>query len=151
MGIEKLTLDDISKMKRPTLGSEVSVVIFRLLRLIGMYKILGESAGHTLYIVGKDIGADLPVNTVDEFLNLIKGLKIGIPKILESSEDRIVVFVEECITCSGLPNIGIMTCHLESGIIAGALEKILKRPARSVQTKSNASGFNGCEFEISLF
>lgn len=151
MGIEKLTLDDIGKSKRVTLGNEVPVIVFRLLRLSGMHKILGDSAGHTLYMVGKELGADLNVNTVEEFLSLIKNLKIGIPTILESSEDRIVVFVEECITCSGLPNIGVMTCYFEAGIIAGALEKILKRPAKVIQTKSNAAGFNGCEFEVSLF
>jgi len=151
MGVEALTFNDISNTKRKQLGDDVPVPLFRLIRLIGMHKILGESAGHTLYLVGKDIGKELEVDSADDFLRLVQDLKIGIPHVTESSEDKMVVFVEECITCSGLPNIGEMVCHLEGGLITGAVERILKRPAKGVQTKSSSMGFKGCEFEIHLF
>lgn len=151
MGVEMLTIKDISRTDRVRLGDAVPVPLFRLIRLIGMHRILGESAGHTLYMVGKDLGKELEVGSTDEFLRLVQDLKIGIPSVTESAEDRVVIFVEECITCSGLPNIGEMACHFEAGLITGALERILKRPARGVQTKSSAMGFNGCEFEIRLF
>src|SRR3989304_1449838 len=103
MGIEKLTINDISKTKRITLGDVVPIKIFRLLRLIGMHKILGESAGHTLYMVGKELGEGLDVSSIDGFLALLKDLKIGIPEVKESNDERMVIFVKECITCSGLP------------------------------------------------
>lgn len=151
MGIETLTMADISKTKRTTLGNDVPIQVFRMIRLIGLHKMLGESAGHTIYIAGKDLGGALEVDTVEEFLDLVRRLKIGIPKVTEAGADRVVVFVEECITCSGLPDVGEMVCHLEAGIIAGALEKIFKRPAKAVQTKSSSTGFNGCEFEVFLF
>lgn len=151
MGIEKLTLNDIDKPKRPTLGDSTPVVVFRLLRLLGMHKILGDSAGHTLYMAGKELGATLPVSSVEEFLKLVRDMKIGLPEIVDESEDRLVIFLKECITCSGLPDIGQMVCNFEGGIIAGAVEKITGRPARAVQTKSSAAGFDGCEFEVALF
>ncbi|MDI6744204.1 MAG: hypothetical protein QMD07_02390 [Thermodesulfovibrionales bacterium] len=78
-------------------------------------------------------------------------MKIGIPSILKSTDEKIVVRVDECVTCAGLPNIGEMVCHFEGGIIAGSLEKILKRPTRAVQTKSHAAGFEHCEFDVLLY
>lgn len=151
MGIEQLTLADLAMSKRKTLGDEVPIQVFRMIRLIGMHKMLGEGAGHVIYMAGKNLGGALDVKTVPEFLDLVRSSRIGMPKVTASGEDRVVVLVEECITCSGLPNVGEMFCHLEGGIIAGALEKILKRPARAVQTKSSSMGFNGCEFEVHLF
>lgn len=151
MSTVKLNLEDLSKQKRTALGAEIPVTVFRLLRLTGMQKILGESSGPTLYMVGKEIGGVFDVNTVEEFSKLVQDLKIGIPKILESSDDKIVIRVDECVTCSGLPNIGEMVCHFEGGIIAGALEKILKRPTKAIETKCNAAGFDYCEFTVQLF
>lgn len=151
MGIEQLTLADLAMSNRKTLGDEVPIQVFRMIRLIGMHKMLGESAGHAIYTAGKSLGGALEVKTVPEFLDLVRSLRIGIPKVTASGEDRVVVLVEECITCSGVTNVGEMFCHLEGGIIAGALEKILKRPARAAQTQSSSMGFNGCEFEVHLF
>lgn len=151
MGIENLGIEELGKTRRKTLGDEVPVLLFRLLRLIAMHRLLGESAGHTLYMMGKDLGKGLPADSVEGLLDLLKALKVGIGSVTESSDERVVIFVDECITCSGLPDIGEIFCHLEGGIIAGALENILGRPARAVQTKSNSAGFRGCQFEVSLF
>lgn len=151
MGIERLSFEDIAKVNRGTLGPDIPLSVFRLLRLIGMNKILGESAGPTLYMLGKDIGNGLGLTTVDDFAGLVQTLRIGIPKVLKSSDDMVVIRVLECMTCAGLPNIGEMFCNFESGLIAGALEKILKRPAKSVQTKSQSAGCDCCEFEVRLF
>ncbi|HEC96781.1 MAG TPA: DUF2507 domain-containing protein [Nitrospirae bacterium] len=150
MSIKKLDIGDISKTKRPILGDEVPVEVFRLLRIIGMYSILGEGSGYTLYLAGKELGVELDIKTVEELATLLKKLKIGILMVVESSDNKIVVRVDECITCAGLPDIGKMICHFEGGIIAGALEKILKRPTKAIQTKSHTSGFDHCEFHIHL-
>jgi len=146
----RVKLADISKTKRPTLGDEVPVEVFRLLRVIGMYSILGEGSGYTLYLAGKELGEELDVNSIEEFAMLLRRLKIGIMKVLASSDDKIVVRVDECITCSGLPYTGKMICHFEGGIIAGALRKILNRPTKALQTKSHTSGFDHCEFHVYL-
>ncbi|NOZ25468.1 MAG: DUF2507 domain-containing protein [Nitrospirae bacterium] len=147
---DKIRLEDISNTDRPTLGDEVPVEVFRLLRVIGMYSILGEGSGYTLYLAGKELGEELGVNTFEELSALFGRLKIGILKVLETSGDKITVRVDECITCSGLPYTGKMICHFESGIIAGAIGKVLKRPTKAVQTKSHTSGFDHCEFLVYL-
>jgi predicted hydrocarbon binding protein len=40
---------------------------------------------------------------------------------------------------------------MESGIIAGLLEGVFKKKAKSTQTKSWSVGYNYCEFEIILY
>jgi len=40
---------------------------------------------------------------------------------------------------------------MESGIIAGLLETIYKKKAKSTQTKSWSVGYNYCEFEVFLY
>ncbi len=146
----EITIEDIGKTKRPILGDEVPVELFRLLRITGMYSILGEGSGYTLYLAGKELGVEFNVTTIEELAVLLKKLKIGIMMVVESSDDKIVVRVDECITCAGLPDIGKMICHFEGGIIAGAMERILKRPTKGVQTRSHTSGFDHCEFHIHL-
>ena len=66
-------------------------------------------------------------------------------------EDHIVVKLYECITCAGFAVTGEMFCDMESGIIAGLLEKIYKKKARSTQTKSWSIGYNYCEFDVFLY
>ncbi len=146
----KVKLEDISKTDRPTLGDEVPVEVFRLLRIIGMYSILGEGSGYTLYLAGKELGVEFDIKTVEGLATLLRKLKIGIMTVVESSDNKIIVRLDECITCAGLPDIGKMICHFEGGIIAGAMEKIMKRPTKGVQTKSHTSGFDHCEFHIHL-
>jgi predicted hydrocarbon binding protein len=44
-----------------------------------------------------------------------------------------------------------MFCDMESGIIAGLLETIYNKKAKSTQTKSWSVGYNYCEFEVFLY
>ena len=68
--------------KRTELGSSIPLTTFRLLRLHGMQEIFGDSAGPALYMVGKSIGGSVAVKTLEEFLDLVKELKIGIPSVI---------------------------------------------------------------------
>lgn len=137
--------------RRTKLGSSIPLTTFRLLRLHGMQEIFGDSAGPALYMVGKSIGESVAVKTLEEFLELVKELKIGIPSIIHHS-DRLIIFkVLECMTCSGLPVTGELFCNFESGFIAGAVEKILGRKVKSTQTKSWSHGDEYCQFEVEIF
>jgi predicted hydrocarbon binding protein len=40
---------------------------------------------------------------------------------------------------------------MESGVMAGLLEKVYGKRAKSTQTKSWSMGFNYCEFDIFLY
>jgi uncharacterized protein len=149
--MKEYTIEDLKHIVRPELGEEVPLTLFRILRIIGMKKILGESSGGTLYMMGKHVGKLIDAANLTEFKDRIKELKIGIPEVEIVDEDHIVVKLYECITCAGFGNTGEMFCDMESGIIAGIMEKIYGKKAKSTQTKSWSVGYNYCEFEIFIY
>ena len=149
--MKQLTIEDLSNIKRPRLGNEVPIITFRLLRLIGIKEILGDSAAPTLYMTGKSIGNKLSLDTVEEFNQFIIDQKIGLPEIEEVDEYNLIVKMGECMTCNGLPNIEELICHFESGLIAGAMENIYQKRAKSVQTKGISHGDSYCQFEVFFY
>ncbi len=149
--MKEYTLEDIRSIERPKLGENVPLALFRILRIIGMRSLLGESSGQTLYAVGKSVGNMLDAKTMEDFRTRIEELKIGIPKAETIDDDHITVRLYECITCAGFPETGEMFCDLESGIIAGLLEKVSGKRAKSTQTKSWSVGYRYCEFDVFFF
>jgi len=149
--MKQYSYDDIKTVVRPKLGDEVPLTLFRILRIIGMRSLLGDSSGQTLYMMGKSVGNMVGASTIDEFTKKIEELKIGIPEVEFVEEDHLVVKLYECITCAGFVYTGELFCDMESGIIAGLLEKVYGKKAKSTQTKSWSVGFNYCEFDIFLY
>jgi len=90
-------------------------------------------------------------STLAEFEAKIRELKVGITEVQVVDEDHLVVKLYECITCAGFVYTGEMFCDMESGIIAGLLEGVYKKKAKSTQTKSWSVGYNYCEFEVMLY
>jgi hypothetical protein len=149
--MKEYSIEEVSRIVRPELGEDIPLTLYRILRVIGMRKILGETTGATLYMMGKQVGTMIGARDLDDFSAKIKELKVGIPEAQVVEEDNIVVKLYECITCAGFANTGEMFCDMESGIIAGLLETIFKKKARSTQTKSWSVGYNYCEFEVILY
>jgi predicted hydrocarbon binding protein len=145
------TIEDIRRIARPTLGKDVPLELFRILRIIGMRNLLGDSSGPALYLMGKYVGSILDAKDEKDIVDMIKELRIGIPKIEKIDEAHYIVKLYECITCAGFPYTGEMFCHMESGILAGLFEKISGRKAKSTQTKSWSVGYDHCEFDIILY
>jgi hypothetical protein len=149
--MKEYSIEEVSHIVRPQLGEDIPLTLYRILRVIGMRKILGETSGATLYMMGKQVGNMVGAKDLAEFEEKIKELKIGIPEIEVADEDHVVVKLYECITCAGFVYTGEMFCDMESGIIAGLLEGVFQKKAKSTQTKSWSVGFNFCEFEIILY
>ncbi|OPY64760.1 MAG: V4R domain protein [Syntrophorhabdus sp. PtaU1.Bin050] len=149
--MKEYSLDDVKHVVRPRLGEDIPLVLYRVLRVIGMRNILGESSGATLYMMGKQIGTMVGAKDLAEFEAKIKELKVGIPEVQVINEDQLVVKLYECITCAGFTYTGEMFCDMESGIIAGLLEGVYGKKARSTQTKSWSVGYSYCEFEVILY
>lgn len=149
--MREYSLEDIRSIVRPNLGEDVPLELFRILRIIGMRKLLGETAGPALYMMGKHVGSILDAKRIDDIVEVVKNLRIGIPEISKTDDYHYTVKLYECITCAGFPYTGEMFCDMESGILAGLFEKVTGRKAKSTQTKSWSSGFNYCEFEIILY
>ncbi len=149
--MREYSIDDLKKIVRPELGENVPLELFRILRIIGMREILGESSGAALYMIGKKVGNMIGARDMEGFKSEIKELKIGIPEVEIVDEDHLIVKLYECITCAGFSYTGEMFCDLESGIIAGLLEKVYSKRAKSTQMKSWSVGFNYCEFHVLLY
>ena len=149
--MKEYSIDEVKRTARPTLGDNVPLVLFRILRIVGMRSLLGETSGPTLYAMGKSVGNMMGVRTMEGFEKTIRELKIGIPEVALLEEDHVVVKLYECITCAGFPVTGEMFCDMESGIIAGLLEKVHGKRAKSTQTKSWSAGYDHCEFDVFLY
>ena len=149
--MKEYSIEEVSHIVRPQLGEDIPLTLYRILRVIGMRKILGETSGATLYMMGKQVGSMVGAKDLGEFEEKIKELKVGIPEVQIIDEDHVIVKLYECITCAGFVYTGEMFCDMESGIIAGLLEGVFKKKAKSTQTKSWSLGYNYCEFEIILY
>lgn len=149
--MKEYVVDDIKNVMRPKLGDDIPLLLYRILRIIGMRSILGETSGATLYMMGKRVGNLLPVSTMEQFHDIIVELKIGIPQTTIVDEDHLTVKLYECITCAGFAYTGEMFCDMESGIIAGILENVHGKKAKSTQVKSWSAGYKYCEFEVFLY
>jgi predicted hydrocarbon binding protein len=118
-------------VQRPSLGPDAGVALYRLLRLVALEDIIGRGAAGTAYVAGKKLG-----------------LNLGVPVLTDS---RIHIDVFECVTCSGLKPVGRALCHFEGGLIAGAVESILKKRARAIEVSCiGGLGDDSCGFELSL-
>ncbi|HEX8994349.1 MAG TPA: DUF2507 domain-containing protein [Candidatus Paceibacterota bacterium] len=119
-----LTVDDLHPF-RPTVGNQTPVVLWRLMRLIGLHEILeGETATVTFY-VGKHVGKKLPINSIDDLQKVFTELKLGVITMPVQTDSQIHVGIGECVTCAGItPPLGMPICQFEAGIVVGALERI---------------------------
>lgn len=148
---ESFTFKELSSMIRPTLTNSLPLEMYRLLRIAGMREIFGESTKPVLYRLGKTLINYFEFSEEEELLKLIERLGIGIPKVFEKDDDKVIIHLYECMTCAGLPYTGELLCDLECGFIAGGYEKITGRKTKGIQTKSWTTGAGYCEFIIELF
>lgn len=146
--LKNYTFEDMKKIKREKLGDTVPLELFRSVRLIGMYQGLPLRGKNTTLTVGREIGRSLPVQTIEDALNLFEELKIGIPEIISRTEEEIHIAIKDCF-CEGLPVAeGNMVCDLEGAILEGALSTIYKGKISLREVKCNVNGDEHCEYVI---
>ncbi|WP_293448528.1 V4R domain-containing protein [Persephonella sp.] len=155
-------LDQISKVKRDKLGTDIPILIFRVLRhYTNVYAsdLLGEKASNILFInAGKALGEALGQRLYDEDINkyleniskFVEDEKIGILKITHLDDNKLVVQLDECITCAGMDNIGKRICFFEVGLVAGLVENYLGKRVLAQETKCNANGEGTCEVTVNF-
>lgn len=122
---------------RPMLGNDVSVVLWRLVRIVGLYQILGEETPTLAYFTGKQIGKMLEVKSIREIQDKLTELKVGKIEFPVVHDDVIHLSIGECATCVGIsPILGMPICQLEAGIVVGALEMIYPdKKVSGIETK----------------
>lgn len=131
-------------------------LLFRALRLALLE--LSPDMETTLYALGTQFGRDAMgphltqgslCQALEQLSGLWAGAGLGSLRVMQCAKDSAVVEEGQCSTCENLPNVGRTVCHLERGVLAGALEIALGRTARVRETKCLGLGDQFCQFEIS--
>ncbi|WP_461829813.1 V4R domain-containing protein [Aquifex sp.] len=153
-------IEAISQVNRPKLGKEVPIVVFRAFRLFtefSLEEIVGSKGTITLLqSAGKELGKEMAKgfkkDNLEEFLEssaqYLYDERIGILIPVEITDNYMVLRLDECITCAGMPNIGKRICHFEVGLAAGLAESFLNKRVKAYETKCNANGEGTCEVRV---
>jgi uncharacterized protein len=146
--MEKFTFEDMKKIKREQLGDMVPLELFRTIRLIGLYQALPVNGKGTTLTIGRKIGEELGVSSVEELFQMFEQLKIGLPSIMEQSETSMRIAVDDCF-CEGLPVMeSKLVCDLEGAIMEGALTRMMGKRVSVKEVRCNVSGDDRCEYDI---
>ena len=157
-------MDALTHVNRPELGDSIPVSVFRVFRQFSAHygeDILGENGVRTVFThagrqLGLDIGQQLYTEDLTEYLTKVKKFiydsNIGILKLVEneSTDDKMVLQLDECVTCAGMPSIGKKICYFEVGLVAGIVETFTKKNVHAYETKCNANGDDCCEVTVDL-
>ena len=142
---------DVSKLfdcERPTLGDTVPIELYRTVRLLALREVLGSKVSSAiLRVSGKSVSGKMGITSLPELTSAFGDLAIGKLKVEERADDRVILNLTECATCSGIPNIGEAVCHFEAGLIAGGLEGILGPQVKVLETQCWGLGDRVCRWE----
>ena len=98
------------------------------------------------------VGPNLRSERLCDALEKLKGVwsaaGLGTIEVVACAEDGARMAETHCATCEGLPNVGRPVCHLERGVLTGALQAALGRAVNTRETKCWGMGDGSCEFEI---
>ncbi len=122
---EKTDDFDLNRLtvKRPTMGDDIPVFLWKLIRIVGFHRVLEEETPVISYFMGKQIGKMVKVGNIKELQKKLTDLKIGKISFPVNSANRVHMEISECLTCYGInPPLGKAVCQLETGIVAGILE-----------------------------
>ncbi len=155
-------IEKIRPVDRPQLGEDIPILIFRAFRIFTeMYleDLVGNRGTLTLLQnagrqLGKEVGQMLRDDSLEAYLskveNFVRDNKIGLLVPERVEKDHMLMRLDECITCSGMPNIGKRICHFEAGFVAGIVETFTGKRVRVQETKCNANGEGTCEVKVEL-
>lgn len=149
--MRKLGMAEIAKIDRPKLGRQVPLEVFRLLRLVGIRGGLPMGGKSVTATIGREIGKSLGCRTLEELLQLLRAYRIGIPDVLERSENHLLIALDDCLVCKGMDNIGEKVCDLEGAIIEGALTAITGKTVRVTEINCNCNGDEACVYEARIY
>lgn len=164
---------------RPTLGNEMNIIVSQmkcvplLLRsescreklcengeFVG--KLLGDAYCHyaplcpnTSKNLKKLIGAktkgDLEKNLIIiELTRFIKNSRLGIFEIHDFKNNVLIIRMEECAECSGLPILEEPVCYFTLGLFSGFFKKLFNKKIESHESKCKGKGEEFCEISLKM-
>lgn len=151
---------------RPTFGTELPVLLYRLLQFSLRNVIedeLGEGkGGEFLYKAGERSGEliynKFLADTTDlgelftKLADLLYELKVCILRVEKSDPDKgeFVITAGEDLDCSGVPEIGWPICQFDEGFVAGILSKFTGKKVVAREVDCWATGDRVCRLEAKV-
>lgn len=152
---------------RKTLGPMVPIQLFQALRLIGMGSsiehMVGDGARALVYQSGQRVGlvlgqAVLPAAGKDltKYVGLVRDLCLTLTigqVVLEkhdNSTGRLVLKVDECVSCAGIAGAKAPICNFEAGLVGGVVRTFVAREVKATEIKCNAVGDNTCAIQVDV-
>ena len=162
--MEKKTnkLASISQINRPVMGDQVPLLVFRAFRHFSAdyveqkkkkkgADLVFQNGGREM---GREVGASLKKPDFDEYLaeitKFVAQAHMGKLRLVRANDEEIVLALDECLTCAGMPNIGKRICHFEVGLVAGVVEAFVGHRVQASETKCYANGEETCEVTVKL-
>lgn len=99
------------------------------------------------YQAGQRIGRALEVNSLAEIIGRIEELGMGHLEMVSQDAQHIILDWYDCLTCSHLPPVGKPLCHLEAGLLSGAISRISSLEYSVEETRCWGTGYNYCRME----
>ncbi len=151
----------LAQIARPELGDQIPLTVFRAFRHFSsdyLERLVGRSVEavfqHGGRELGKEVGTALMKPDLDAYLRSIqqwvREAKVGLLRPVHADAEKLVVRLDECITCAGMSSVGKRICYFEVGLVAGAVEVFVKRKVRAAETQCNANGEETCEVTVNL-
>ena len=98
-----------------------------------------------LNVISKKIKSSNPEGVLKELADIWKKLNLGTVEIVDANCIR----VKDCYQCGQMPDVGKTLCPSDAGIIAGVLDKTIRKKHFVKELKCWGTGYDFCEFEIS--
>ncbi len=148
---------------RPTLGPTLSLSHYRGV-MLGMTQYLekrfGDLGDSILFAVGRQTGRSAANSMVaevgsrdkllDMFLENMYSAGMGIPKVLQATDERVNIQFNECCICSGIEPTREPECHYISGLFSGLFEAITGGFVEVKEVKCNSKRDAYCEFQVDI-
>lgn len=99
------------------------------------------------YNLGKHLAEKGLIKSIDDLPQVFIDQRIGLLDIVDESFNNMKINIYECMSCYGIPNIGMPMCDFEAGVIQGALESLIGKNI----TKEKycwGLGYSFCGFEV---
>lgn len=154
-------IEMIAQSDRPKMGTDIPLLIFRAFRHFSsdyVEEVMGRASTVVFQNGGRELGKEVGGSMIDKDLNLylksvikfVADNKIGILRPVLHDDEKMVLALDECITCVGMPNIGKRICHFEVGLVAGVVEAFTGKKVRAHESKCYANGEDTCEVTVDL-
>src|SRR5690349_17158435 len=163
--LQSILANDEHVANRETLGPRVPIQLFQAVRLIGLgssiEEMVGAGARALIYQSGARVGqvlgnAVLPLSGKDlpKYLQIVRDvcLKLSIGQVVlegeNNAEGKLVLRVDECVSCAGISGVSAPICNFEAGLVGGLVRTFVEREVRAVETRCNAVGDRTCGIEV---